>query len=206
MYVFLAIIGLAILLLLPIRINLVYYEKETSLIVKYLFFKISILKLLEKRKKKNEKKAEIQPKAPQEPKEKEPQLKTRDVLEHLKRIFSYIKWEFSFFRKKVVFNKLHFSVAFSTGDAATTAVSYGAVCTLVYNFFSCFYYNFKIIDKNITVIPYYTDSYFKADCHCNISIRLIWVIVMAIVLAWAAVDILSKIKGKHKKIKVGEQI
>ena len=207
MYIVLTmIVFLFLLLFFAIRIHFIYHDNETSITVQYLFVKIDILKWAGKRKKKQELKEKIQPKPPREPEKAEPQTKIRDIFEHFEKIFAYVKREFSIFRKRVVFDRLSFCVAFSTGDAAKTAISYGAVCALVYNFFSFFTYNFKIKDQNITVVPYYTDPYFQADCQCSLSIRLIWVVGMAFIVAWAAVDILSKIKGKHKKIKVGEQI
>jgi hypothetical protein len=206
LYIFLAVIlFLFILLLSPIRIGFSYHDGNTTLTVRYLLIKIDILKWAGKRKKKQETKDKVQPK-PKEPEEAEPQTKIKDILKHFEKIFSYVKREFSIFRRCVVFNRLHFRVSFSTGDAAKTAISYGVICTLVYNFFSYFNYNFKIKDQNITVVPYYTDPCFQTDCRCDISVRLLWVVGMGLLLAWAAVDILSKIKGKHKKIKVGEQI
>lgn len=207
MYILLAIIiSLLILLFFTIRIAFWYNGKESSLTLQYLFIKVDLLKWEKKRKAKSHKSKDIESEKEKESKDIEPQIKTKDILDYLDKIFSAVKKEFLLFKKHVVFDKIYFSVAFSTGDAAKTAITYGAVCALVYNFFSCFYYNFKIKDKNITIAPFYTEPCFKTSCQCNISIRLIWVFGMAFIVAWAAVDIFSKIKRKHRKIKVGEQI
>jgi large-conductance mechanosensitive channel len=109
--------------------------EKTSLHLTWLFLRIDGWELMEKRRKKQAQKKEKKPKEDEKKKEAGPQTKTRDILGQLKRIFSYVKKEFTLFRKHILFEKLDFSIAFSTGDAAQTAIAYGGVCTLVYNFF-----------------------------------------------------------------------
>lgn len=139
------IIGLIVLLLsVPLRVSFSYSDK-IYLTVKYLFLKIDVLPIGEKKKKKEKPKKEEEPK-PEEPKEEEPPKEKKpnrivemakangfdgmmQILQDLGRVLAkYGKKLFS----SVVFDDIEIYVTVGTGDAAGTAIEYGKVCRIVY--------------------------------------------------------------------------
>lgn len=135
-----------LILSIPVHVSFTYSDK-IYLSVRYLFIKLDILPLGEKKEKKKkeknpEEKKEEEPKTEEKPKEKGPNkilemvkangydgmmLVLSNLLDVLK------KWGGNIFRS-VVFNEVEIYVNVGTGDAASTAIKYGKTCQKVYPF------------------------------------------------------------------------
>lgn len=145
-----------LILSIPVHVSFTYSDK-IYLSVRYLFIKLDILPLGEKKeKKKKEKnpkeKKEEEPKQEEKPKEKGPNkilemvkangydgmmLVLSNLLEVLK------KWGGNVF-KSVAFNEVEIYVNVGTGDAASTAIEYGKACQKVYPFMGFLCANNKV--------------------------------------------------------------
>lgn len=141
--VFFGIIAFFVLLLsIPVHVYFTYSDK-IYLTVKYLFIKLDLLPVGEKKPKKEKKE---KPKKEEKPKEEEKQPKPKktslmdmvkangydgmmNLLSELKRILS--GWGGKVFRS-VVFDEIEIYVTVGTGDSASTAIEYGKVCQKVY--------------------------------------------------------------------------
>ena len=211
MYIGLAIAALCIVLLCgALRVEISYNDadKTPNFTLYYYFLRISLTEQLEKLQKPAKPKKEKPPKkekAEKPKKEKEALFQVRDILDQLDAIFALVKAELLCLRSQVFFKKIRFVVAYSTGDAADTAIQYGAICALVYNFFLLFDHHFRIEEKTISITPLFTEKCFKADVLCLVQIRVYALFLMAGIAAVRAFSIYRKIR-KNKKRKVGIQL
>lgn len=144
--VFLCVFGGIVLLfwsILSIPLHISFsYEDKLYLSLRYLFVKIGILPLKEKKKKKpkKEKPEEEKEEEPEKPKQKKPNplmdmVKANgfdgmmDVLRSLGHVFSLYGGKLL---KSVVFDEIDIYLVIGKGDAAQTAIEYGKACQKVY--------------------------------------------------------------------------
>ena len=141
--VFFGIIALIVLLLsVPVHVYFTYSDK-IYLTVRYLFIKLDLLPVGEKKPKKEKKE---KPKKEEKPKDEEKEKKPKktsitdmikangydgmmNLLSQLKRILS--GWGGKVIRS-VVFDEIEIYVTVGTGDSAATAIEYGKACQKVY--------------------------------------------------------------------------
>lgn len=205
---------LVFLMASPLRIAVDYAEGAFSCVVSYLFFKLDLtgpLKKKEKLPKEPEK-----PKKEKEGKQKEPEDKLQPqeilklILNSLSNLYDCVRSIFLSLRKHLIFDVFRLSTDFSTGDAANTALCFGAMNALVYNFFAVFYYNFIIKEKNIVITPCFTDEpFFKAEFQTRIHIRVFWIFGLVLPIIKNAVGVLinfMRVKADKKQGKKSKAV
>lgn len=200
----------------------VEYNDEVRLFVKVLFIKVGILpkkekkngprsmsdrkaqkikarlekKAQKKRLKKQQKKQKKQA-ASNAPKKKKSLAEILDMIDMVKDIVSAVLKKF-FGHLKIDIARLKIRVA--TGDAATTAIAYGAICDALTHLFILLdsAKNFKVPkEKEIWVVPDYLEDGIIADVKITFSIR-VWH-VFHVALAALVKFIAHTVKKKDKK-------
>lgn len=155
------------LLSIPVILELEYTD-TVKCKVSWLFLKINIYPLPEKKEKKPkeepEKKKEPKPKKeePEKPK-KENFLKTfynnqglSGVIELLRNCVAALKrFSIKFIKRAVIFKKLHLEIHITEGDAAATALKYGKVCSALYPSLGFICSNMRVKDYKVNVYADY---------------------------------------------------
>lgn len=196
LYIILGILLLLFLIML-IRVQVfASYTDELRLSVKVLFFRLTILPAPPKKpkKKKPEKKPkEKKPEAEKtveepEKKEKKPflsRLKEKKGLTGLVELFTGLAEIAAGMLKKlfshIVIHKLDVGISVSSGDAASTAVTYGKLCSAVYPAINVITAATKCKDWHVTVEPVFDDektTEVYADLHAHL--RIIFAVAEAI--------------------------
>lgn len=178
------IIALFILILsIPVRLS-IGYDNKIRLTVKYLFLKINVLPVTDKKEKapKEKKPKEQKPKEekPKEPKEKKPNpivemLKANGhdgmmiIVRNLGRILGIYGGKFF---KSVIFDEIVLHICVGTGDAASTAIRYGETCQKVYPVFGFICANNLVRRYDIDVQPDFLANKTESEFYCDISICL----------------------------------
>jgi hypothetical protein len=185
LYIILGVLLLILLILLiPIEV-LAHYTDELSLTVKVLFYQKKLLPAPPKKKKpskpKKEKKPEEKPKdeKPKKEKPKKPNLltKTKDkkgmtgLLSLLTGAARIAGGAAKGIISHVVIRRLEIGIALNSGDAASTAVNYGKLCSVVYPAVNVITAATVCKDYNVTLEPVFdsdkpTEVY--ADVHAHL--------------------------------------
>lgn len=206
--IFLAVIfGIAALftsvLSVPLKVTLGYDDK-IYLSIKYMFVNLKILPVdpnkPKKEKKPKEKKEKEPPKEEEKPKEKKPNpildmVKANgfdgmmEVLGNLGRILK--KFGGNLF-KSVVFDQAYINITVGTGDAASTAITYGKTCQKVYPFMGFICNNNVVKHHDINVeadfLANKTEGEFLFEMHVclrkivNSAIGLVMRLIFGVVL------------------------
>lgn len=168
LWIILGIILFFVLLLsIPVILDLEYTD-TVKCKVSWLFLKINIYPLPEKKEKKPkeepEKKKEPKPKKeePEKPK-KENFLKTfynnqglSGVIELLRNCVAALKrFSIKFIKRAVIFKKLHLEIHITEDDAAATALKYGKVCSALYPSLGFICSNMRVKDYKVNVYADY---------------------------------------------------
>ena len=173
LYILLGILLLLFLICL-VRVQVfLLYKDDVKLSVKVLFYEIKLLPAEKKpEKKKPEKKPKKQPEKPkpeeEEPKEKEKKpsylskLKDKKGVTGLISLFTEIaqiaggmlKGIF----KHIVIKRLNVGIALNSGDAATTALNYGKLCSVFYPAVNVITAATICKDYNVTLEPIFDDE------------------------------------------------
>lgn len=168
LWIILGIILFFVLLLsIPVILELEYTD-TVKCKVSWLFLKINIYPLPEKKEKKPkeepEKKKEPKPKKeePEKPK-KENFLKTfynnqglSGVIELLRNCVAALKrFSIKFIKRAVIFKKLHLEIHITEDDAAATALKYGKVCSALYPSLGFICSNMRVKDYKVNVYADY---------------------------------------------------
>lgn len=168
LWIILGIILFFVLLLsIPVILELEYTDTVRCK-VSWLFLKINIYPLPEKKEKKPkeepEKKKKSKPKKeePEKPK-KENFLKTfynnqglSGVIELLRNCVAALKrFSIKFIKRAVIFKKLHLEIHITEGDAAATALKYGKVCSALYPSLGFICSNMRVKDYKVNVYADY---------------------------------------------------
>ena len=214
------IIGFFVLILsIPVHVS-VGYDDKIRLSIKYLFIKLNILPVGEKKPKKDKPAKEKQPK-PEEPK-KEPEEKKEKkpnpilemvkanghdgmllVIQNLGKVMGTYGGKLF---KSVVFDEIVLHICVGTGDSATTAIKYGKTCRKVYPIFGFICSNNLVRRYDIDVHPDFlankTESEFYMDFHIcirriiNASIGMLFRLIFKVVLTF--------LKGAKKNKPAGQ--
>lgn len=192
-WILLAVIGLIILLLsVKVKIFAEYSDANTNLRLQWLFIKIPIYPTEKKEKKPKEKKPEEEKdEAPSEPKEK----KDNNFLQLLydahgvdglvlivKRLFSYIGTFFGDLMNALVIDDLYIDVMCNKGDAASTAIYYGEVCSALFPLLGALVTKYKVKKYDINVYPDYIAKHSSANY--VVSMHLYPIYLIGITLAF----------------------
>ena len=195
------ILGILLLLFLIMLIKVevfAHYENEITLSVKVLFIKKTLVPTPPKKeKKKKEKKKKPEKKPPEKKKETGEEDKKEKKLNYLQKIkekkgltglLSLItgaariaggamKGLFS----HIVIKKMDMGIALCSGDAASTAVNYGRLCSIVYPAVNVIVAATVCKSYNVTLEPVFDDdkeTEFYADVHAHL--RIIFAVAEAI--------------------------
>lgn len=189
LYIILGILLLLFLLML-IRVQIFFkYSKTPNLTIKVLFFKKTLLpsepkkKKTKKKKKKPAKKPEPKPQPRPEKKDKEEKksylgkLKEKKGLSGLMSLFTglakiatgALKGLFS----HIVVHKLDIGIQLSSGDAASTAINYGRLCSALYPAVDIITAATVCKSYNVSVEPVFDDdkeTEYYADVHAHLRV------------------------------------
>lgn len=182
------ILGLLLLLFLIslIRVEVFAgYADTLSLTLKILFYKKKLLPAPEKPKKKPEKK-EQKPKEPEPEKKKEPKEKKPNYLSRLKEkkgltgllsllagLAEIAAGALRELFSHIVIHKLNVGIALSSGDASSTAVNYGKLCSIVYPAVDVIVNATVCKSYNVTLEPVFDDekqTEITADLHAHLRV------------------------------------
>lgn len=185
-----------LVLLIPVEVFAVYRE-EMTLTLKILFWKKTLLPSPPKHEKKQKKKPDKKPKKKKKDKEKpsdaedKQPAKKQSLLGKIKEkkglsglisllvevaeiACGTLKWLFS----HIVIHRMNIGVALNAGDAASTAVDYGKLCSVVYPAVNIITAVTVCRDYHVTVEPVFdsdkkTESY--ADVHAHLRpVFVVW--------------------------------
>lgn len=173
-WVLLSIIGLIILLLsVKVRIFAEYSDVNTNLRIQWLFLKIPIYPTEKKEKKPKEKKPEeAKEETASEPKEKKDNNFMQTLYDAhgvdgliliVKRVFSYIGTFFGDLMNSLVIDELYIDVMCNKGDAASTAIYYGEVCSALFPLLGALVTKYKVKKYDINVYPDYIAKHSSAS-------------------------------------------
>lgn len=172
------------ILSVPVHVSFTYTDK-IYLTVRYLFLKINILPLGEKKPKK--KKTKKEPKPKKEPKEKTKEEKPKEkkpnpilemvkangydgmmlVLGNLAKVLG--KYGVGFI-KSFVFNEIEVYITVGTGDAASTAIKYGKACQKVYPLVGFLCNNSVVHKYDVNVEPDFLANRSEGEMHFDFSL------------------------------------
>ena len=163
---------LILIMLLKVKIEFSYSDKKLSVFFKMLFLKKKI------RSNKKVKSTEKSRKA-----ESEEALFTDRLIKAQEKIrhFYDIHTKLSQLTKKY-FNveKFEVNIDVGTGDAATTAISVGALWAVVYNFIGALGMLIYIDNPEVEILPNYKETRFKTNARCILSCRIVHIIFIII--------------------------
>lgn len=197
LYIILGILLLIFLILLiPVHV-FADYSEEIALYLKVLFVKI---KLLPKKEKPEKKKPQKEEKKEEKPKEKKPEEKKKkqsyfSKLKEKKGLSGLISLLTSVAKiaggalkdvfSHVVIHKFDIGIALSSGDAASTAVTYGKLCAVVYPSVNVITAVTVCKDYNVSIEPVFDDEK-KTEVYMSVHahLRLIFVVFAALKAAF----------------------
>ncbi len=165
----------------PVRISLAY-DNKIRVTVKYLFVKIDVLPVGEKKDKKPKKAKE--PKPPKEPKADDvtKEKKPNPILEMVKAnghdgmitVISNLGKVLGTYGGKlfrsVVFDRLELDISVGTGDSATTAIKYGQICQKVFPVMGFICSNNLVRKYDINVEPDFLANKTEGRFYCDMKI------------------------------------
>lgn len=159
---------LILIMLLKVKIEFSYSDKKLSVFFKILFFKKKI---------RNNKKVESTQKSKKTESE-EALFTDRLVMEQEKiRHFYDIHTRLSLLTKKYFdVEEFKVNIYVGTGDAATTAISVGALWAVVYNFIGALGMLIYIDKPEVEILPNYKETQFKTNARCILSCRIVHII------------------------------
>ena len=190
LYIILGILLLLFLILLiPVEV-IAHYSDDLALTVKVLFYRLNLLPKPEKPKKTKPKKKEEPKPKPKEKKKEKPEEKKPSYLEKLKEkkglsgvvslltglakiAGSTLKGLFS----HVVIRRMDIGIALASEDAASTAVNYGRLCSVVYPAVDIIVASTVCKDYRVSLEPVFDDekdTEISADLHAHL--RLIFAV------------------------------
>lgn len=202
MVVFLIILAvLAVILLIPIRFEILYIkdeiENKVSVIVKYAFIKKSVYP--QKRKKADKPENTENTEEPEE-KEQFSFEKKKAELEKQIELFKLIKHDFVKLlsytsRHAVIIDKIEFHSDFGFTDAMQTGIFTGIYNGFVYSVLGVIHHNSHLRDMDIKLQPVFGKNCFKYRFFCILRIKTVHIIVITL----KVLIILRKIKKERSK-------
>lgn len=170
MYILLALLFLIILFLLcPISVS-VEYNEDVKVKAGYPFFRIDVLKYLEKRKTKNKARSE---RVEAIPKKKKTPSKKKDVMGFIRFVTTLARRVAESFARTVKVKLKYLDVRVSSDEADKTALLYGTVSGAVSVLLDVFksFLHFKYDPRRVSVIPDFTQSEMKLKTKIIFSVR-----------------------------------
>jgi len=184
-----------VLLLMPVRIFLDYKKdettNETSMVIKYMFFKFKVLG--DKKKKK--------PKKEKEPKEKKStsfEEKRETVSKYIK-IFEETKDDAAEIldyaaSRAVVFERIYTNIEFGFDDAMHTGIFTGVLNGFVYGVLGFIHQHSTLSDMRVNIQPVFDNPRFKVEAGCIVRLKNVHIIIVAINI----LKILRKIRKQER--------
>jgi hypothetical protein len=211
--VIIVLIILAILFLISlVKIYVIAeYNDSLAVTIKALFFKFHF-KLKEKTSKNNKKaKPKNKNKKQNKKPDKKPKAKPKKgkssfsgffkkqgiggLVDILKDVLALVSGTLKYFFKHFVVYNFDVKITVSDEDASDTAIEYGAVSAVVYPVVSALACNLNIQDYTVDVNCNFDENCkTKADCYMKASIRIFFLIILALKMAVRAVKTFIKMK------------
>ena len=196
--IFCIIMAIIILVLIQKVYIDIKYETALVVIVKFLFFKVDLAKVINKRRQRSRGKKGHARGSEQE---RKPEAKMQEAIESLKLMYKPIADVAKYSRKKFVFDRFWLAVKFSTGDPAKTAITSGAVCSVIFPFVSFLEGYFKFKEKKVAVTPSFEDLCFEFYYWGILSSRLATIIIAIIIFFFSLLKELANQKTDISKLK-----
>jgi len=193
LYIFLFILIIIILLLCIRVIVMLDYNEKFVMDIEWIFFKFRIFpkkkKIKEKTETENENKQKKETKTKTKTKKRSnPFLKFYEnqgvsgVLELIKNTSAIISGMLKRTIKSVIINKLDLRIVISSGDAASTAIEYGKICSEVFPALGIICSNLKVKKQNVNIMPDFICSENKAQFNVVLSISPLRVINACVIM------------------------
>ncbi|MBQ2676519.1 MAG: hypothetical protein IJF54_03840 [Clostridia bacterium] len=191
LYIVLGIIAfITMLLIFPISIRITY-DKELSVIAKYLFFKINVFPIKEKKQQKNDTK--------KDPLDSSVKSKGyADTFELIKGSISPILTEFRVLLSRTNVTQFDFRLIMVGDDASNLAIQYGKVCAVVYPFISFLQTLMKFRKTNVNISVDYLKKEYEFYFNSKLKVRPIFAVSSAIKIFKAISDI-RKLQSDNMK-------
>ncbi len=163
---------LILIMLLKIKIEFSYSDKKLSVFLKILFFKTKVRSNKKVKSTSKNKKAENE-----EALFTDRLITAQEKIRHFYDVHTKLSQ-----RTKKYLNVENFNVRVEvgTGDAATTAISVGALWAVVYNFIGALGMLVYIDNPDVEIVPNYKETQFKTNARCIISCRIVHIIFIII--------------------------
>lgn len=174
-YAFLAVIIIAIILCAPARAELTFKDRKAG--GRIFLWKIPIYKIAFK-----EKEGKLKEQKSPEEKVKVFEKSSKNLGERIKAFASLCRIAVKLIRKLVRIEGISVNICIGTGDAATTAISVGALWAAVYTLLGVVGRIIFIDKHDVKINPDYTRSTFLAEGECIIKSRIVYIIIIAITI------------------------
>lgn len=161
------------------------------------FLGINIFNLKKKHKRKKQKNGKEDKKLIGVLKEYTKDKSRKKLVEEILYILKEICVKFGRLLKRIRFIKLDFDLTVASGDAATTAIRYGSICSVVYSICGMLESTYNFDAKKIKVTADFTSEQMKLELKSVIKVRLIHLINFALS------SVFSIIKMKIGEVKNG---
>ena len=186
----LILILLFLVCLVRVRISVTYHE-DIRVILKVLIFDFQLLPKKEKPKKEKPKKKEDKKEKKKEPREQEKKVKEKKpnylaklkekkglsgLISLFKELAKIAGGTLKGLFKHIVIKKLDVGIALNAGDAASTAIQYGQLCSVVYPAVNVITAITVCKDYNVTLEPIFDDdreTEYYADVYAYIRVGFI---------------------------------
>lgn len=197
---------IALLLLIPIRIEIDFTSDKGYIYLKYLFFKYKVLPKPEKKKKKKKKVSK------KEEKKKEPKkgISIKEIIKKqglsgfidiVKEVAKLAVGELKVLFNHMVISNLYVNIKVVGSDAAKAAMNYGYCCTAVYPALAIIIENTKCKKNTIIIKPDFDEeAKGKVQCLVKARVALYWVVKIAISTLTKSSKLYLKIQGKQEEV------
>jgi len=169
-----------VLLMLPIRL-LVDYKKdemtnETSLFIKYLFWKFKLFGNKNKEKPKEKPKEEKKPLSFSEKRDKVSKyIKIfEDIKDEVAQILDYAA------ERAIVFENIYTDIEFGFEDAMHTGIFTGVLNGFVYGVLGFIHQHSRLLDMRVNIQPVFDNPCFKIKAGCILRLKNVHIIIVAI--------------------------
>ncbi len=194
---------LAILLLLPLTVDLVY-EREFILKIKYLGITLfDNKKTAEPKKSKQAKKTsqdkESSPKKENFIKRTYKQKGLLGTIDYFSKVFTMVLKRFWWVAKRFKFRKFNFDLVVATSDAADTAIQYGEVCAVLYPVLSLLQSLIDFKPKQVNISADFDKTKWEFKTSILVKTRALYWIIAAVGLMVQFLKLQRKEREKYER-------
>ena len=179
------------ILFAPLKVTALYQDEELSLKVSLCGIKVYSTKM------KDDGEDDEEDDEPEEKSSKAEKFEddTNELSLKLSGIFDVCKTAVRLLKKYVSVKDVNLKIIVGMGDAATTAITTGALWAAVYNLLGIIGRVVFIDHHNVEITPEYQGEVFKVEGGCIIKSRIAYIIIIAISILFK----IKSLKGKEDK-------